>query len=41
VPNVDKKFDADNQLIDASFEKQIHTFITEFLWLGKHLQQQA
>lgn len=41
VSNVDKKFDADNQLIDASFEKQIHTFITEFLWLGNHLQQQA
>lgn len=41
VPNVDKKFDIDNQLADASFEKQIHTFVTEFLWLGKHLQQQA
>jgi NAD(P)H-dependent FMN reductase len=41
VPQVDKKFDADNQLIDASFEKQIHTFVTEFLWLGKQLLQQV
>ncbi len=40
VPNIDKKFDANNQLIDLSFEKQIHTFVTEFLWLGKQLQQQ-
>lgn len=40
VPNVDKKFNVDNQLIDASFENQIHNFITEFIWLGKQLQQQ-
>ena len=39
VPNVDQKFDINNQLIDGAFEKQIHTFITEFLWLGKQLQQ--
>lgn len=39
VPNIDKKFDANNQLIEPSFEKQIHSFITEFLWLGEQLQQ--
>ena len=37
VPNVDKKFDANNQLTDQSFERQIHMFITEFLWLAKCL----
>lgn len=40
VPNVDKKFNADNELTDPSFEKQVHNFITEFIWLGKQLQQQ-
>ena len=39
VPNVDKKFDSNSQLIEPSFEKQIHNFLTEFLWLGKQLQQ--
>ncbi|MBC7722855.1 MAG: NAD(P)H-dependent oxidoreductase, partial [Pedobacter sp.] len=40
VPNVDKKFNVNSQLIDASFENQIHNFITEFIWLGNQLQQQ-
>ena len=37
VPNLDKKFDANNQLIDAAFEKQILNFVTEFLWLAERL----
>jgi NAD(P)H-dependent FMN reductase len=40
VPNIDKKFNADNELIEPSFEKQIHNFVTELLWLGEQLQQQ-
>ncbi|MBC7651761.1 MAG: NAD(P)H-dependent oxidoreductase [Deinococcales bacterium] len=37
VPNIDKKFNANNELTDPSFEKQIHQFVTEFLWLGNNL----
>lgn len=34
---VDKKFDAEGVLIDASFQKSIDTFISEFLWLAEKL----
>jgi len=40
VPTVDKKFDEQGNLLDSSFEKSIHNFIAEFLWLGKNLVQE-
>lgn len=33
TPQVDKKFDAEGNLIDQSFQNSINTFCTEFLWL--------
>lgn len=35
--NVDKKFDEAGELLDATFEKSVHDFITEFLWLAERL----
>src|SRR5436190_4693413 len=35
VPTVDKKFDEQGNLLDSSFEKSIHNFISEFLWLAE------
>lgn len=37
TPHVDKKFDRDGNLIDASFYNSIHTFLTEFLWLAERI----
>ena len=37
TPSVDKKFDAEGQLTDTTFNNVIHTFISEFLWLGEKL----
>ncbi|MBD0331645.1 MAG: NAD(P)H-dependent oxidoreductase [Chitinophagaceae bacterium] len=37
IPAVDKKFDADGKLVDESFEKNIHNFVTEFIWLAEKL----
>lgn len=37
TPFVDKKFDEEGKLIDSTFNNAIHTFITEFLWLGERL----
>ena len=37
VPFVDKKFSEAGELLDSSFEKQIHVFVTEFLWLAEKL----
>ncbi len=37
VPQVDKKFDAHNQLVDETFQKSINTFISEYLWLAERL----
>ena len=34
TPQVDKKFDAEGNLLDAGFQKNIDLFITEFLWLA-------
>ena len=33
IPQVDKKFDAEGNLTDASFQNSINNFCTEFLWL--------
>lgn len=35
VPMVDKRFDADGNLIDATFQNQIDTFMHEFTWLAE------
>jgi NAD(P)H-dependent FMN reductase len=37
VPAVDKKFDAAGNLLDPSFEKNIHNFVSEFLWLAEKI----
>lgn len=37
VPAVDKKFDPKGNLLDESFQINIHNFITEFLWLAERL----
>ena len=33
TPQVEKKFDAEGNLIDPSFDNSVKTFCTEFLWL--------
>lgn len=35
---VDNKFDEEGNLIDPLFEKNVHTFVTEFLWLAENLK---
>jgi NAD(P)H-dependent FMN reductase len=37
TPFVDKKFDADGKLLDASYQKSIDLFINEFIWLAEKL----
>lgn len=37
TPQVDKKFDADGNLLDESFKKNIELFKKEFLWLSENL----
>ncbi|MFT3845824.1 MAG: NAD(P)H-dependent oxidoreductase [Lacibacter sp.] len=37
VGAVDKKFDAEGNLLDESFEKNVHVFVNEFLWLSESL----
>jgi NAD(P)H-dependent FMN reductase len=37
VPQVDKKFDENGELIDESFYKSVHNFISEFMWLASKL----
>lgn len=37
VPTVDKKFDEEGNLLDPAFEKNIHNFISEFLWLAESI----
>jgi len=34
IPFIDKKFNEEAELIDEAFEKQIHVFVSEFLWLA-------
>ena len=38
TPMVDKKFDADANLIDPGFQKSIDNFVNEFLWLAETLR---
>jgi NAD(P)H-dependent FMN reductase len=37
VGGVDKKFDAEGNLLDQSFQNNVHNFITEYLWLAESL----
>ncbi len=37
VSAVDKRFDASGNLLDQSFQNNIHNFITEYLWLTENL----
>ena len=37
TPTVEKKFDEAGDLLDASFQKNIDVFVTEFLWLAEHI----
>lgn len=35
TPQVEKKFDAEGNLIDPTFQKAVDTFLNEFLWLAE------
>ena len=37
TPLVDKKFDEEGRLLDASFQKGIDLFVKEFLWLAEKI----
>ena len=37
VGGVDKRFDPDGNLLDQSFQNNVHNFITEYLWLAESL----
>jgi NAD(P)H-dependent FMN reductase len=37
VPGVDKKFGPEGELIDESFQNNVHNFISEFLWLSEKI----
>lgn len=37
IPSVDKKFSPDGDLLDESFQKGVHNFINEFLWLSEKI----
>ena len=40
VPAVDKKFSADGDLLDESFQNGVHNFISEFLWLAEKVVEE-
>jgi NAD(P)H-dependent FMN reductase len=40
TPFVDKKFDAEGNLLDDGFKKSVDNFLSEFLWLANSLQPQ-
>lgn len=37
VPGVDKKFGTAGELLDESFQANVHNFISEFLWLAQRM----
>ncbi len=41
VGGVDKKFDAEGNLLDESYQKSIDIFIREFLWLAQNLHPET
>lgn len=40
TPQVDKKFDAEGNLLDPTFQKSIDVFVKEYLWLAEKLVQE-
>jgi len=40
TPHVEKKFDAEGNLLEASFHKSIEVFTTEFLWLAEKVVEE-
>ena len=40
IPGVDKKFDAEGELLDGSFAKSIDVFLTEYLWLSEKISEE-
>ena len=40
TPQVEKKFDAEGNLSDASFQKSIDTFVSEYLWLAEKIVEE-
>jgi NAD(P)H-dependent FMN reductase len=40
IPSVDKKFSADGDLLDDTFQNSIHNFIAEFSWLVSRVVQE-
>ena len=40
TPQVEKKFDAEGELLDTSFQKAIDTFVNEYLWLAEKLVEE-
>lgn len=41
VGGVDKKFDADGNLLDEAYQKNIDVFVREFLWLAESLHPES
>lgn len=41
IGGVDKKFDADGNLLDEAFQKNVDIFIREFLWLAESLHPET
>jgi len=39
IPAIDKKFNESGELIDPAFEKNVHNFVAEFLWLAENIVQ--
>lgn len=37
TPQVDKKFDAEGNLLDPAFRKSVDVFVNEFLWLAEKI----
>jgi len=40
VPQVDKKFSPDGELLEQSFSNNVHNFVTEFLWLSENVAKE-
>lgn len=40
VPQVDKKFAPDGELLEQSFSNNVHNFVTEFLWLSENIAKE-
>jgi NAD(P)H-dependent FMN reductase len=37
IPQVDKKFDEEGNLLDANFQKSVDVFVNEFIWLAEKI----